>query len=229
MLVGEVFLRLNVEGHTGPETVQDRLNDPDLFLTVSVPGETPLVFLNKIQVIRVEVSEGEEPRRDAPDSLVGVSIEPIRVQLINGEQRQPRALACLTVPADRERALAVLRREGYATQIATDPADALERLRFTAYALVIVGDGFGTAAGDGNPVLDHLAQMGMVARRLMHVVFVSAGVRSHDTAAAFARSVDLALHVNDLPHLAEALKRSQAEAEQVHRVLLESLRALGKG
>lgn len=84
-LEGKVFLRLHVEAHAGPETVQDRLNDPDLFLTVSVPGDTPLVFLNKIQVIRVDVAE-EERLPHAPESLVGVSIEPIRVQLINGEQ-----------------------------------------------------------------------------------------------------------------------------------------------
>ena len=85
MLRAQIHLRLNVEGHAGPETMQDRLNDPDLFLTLAVPGETPVVFLNKIQVIRVDVQEEEQPQ-DGVDSLVGVSIEPIRVQLINGEQ-----------------------------------------------------------------------------------------------------------------------------------------------
>ncbi|MFI5339027.1 MAG: response regulator [Candidatus Methylomirabilales bacterium] len=84
-LDGRVFLRLYVEAHAGPETVQDRLNDPDLFLAVSLPGDTPLIFLNKIQVIRVDVSEEEERLLQVPESLVGVSIEPIRVQLINGE------------------------------------------------------------------------------------------------------------------------------------------------
>ncbi len=41
---------------------------------------------------------------------------------------------------------------------------------------------------------------------VMHVVFVSPNVGSHDSTAAFARSVNLALHLNDFPHLAEALK-----------------------
>ena len=39
----------------------------------------------RIQVIRVDVSEEEERLPDVPESLVGVSIEPIRIQLINGE------------------------------------------------------------------------------------------------------------------------------------------------
>ena len=63
----------------------------------------------------------------------------------------------------------------------------------------------------------------------MHVVLVSPDARSHDASSAFARSVDLVLHTNDVPHLAEALKRSRGEAEQAYRVFLESLRAAGKG
>jgi CheY-like chemotaxis protein len=125
--------------------------------------------------------------------------------------------------------MAALRAQGYAPRAPTSPADALQRLRFMAYALLVLRDGYGSAGGDGNPVLDYLAEMGMAARRLMHVIFVSPAVRSHDIAAAFARSVNLVLHVDDLPHLPEALKRSREETEQAQRVLLESLRALGKG
>jgi CheY-like chemotaxis protein len=145
------------------------------------------------------------------------------------EQAQARALVCVAAQAERDPVLAALKREGYAAHAAADAADAIERLRFTAYALVILREGFGSAAGDGNPVLEHLAEMGMATRRLMHVVLVSPSVRSHDASAAFARSVDLVLHTNDVPHLAEALKRSRVEAEQAYRVFLESLRAAGKG
>ena len=145
------------------------------------------------------------------------------------EQAQARALVCVAAPAERDQVLAALKREGYAPHAAADAADAIERLRFTPYALVILREGFGSAAGDGNPVLEHLAEMGMATRRLMHVVLVSPDARSHDASAAFARSVDLVLHTNDVPHLAEALKRSRAEAEQAYRVFLESLRAAGKG
>ncbi len=84
-LNGQVHLRLNVDTHAGPETVQDRLNDPDLFLTITVSGEMPLVFVNKIQVIRVEVSEEEEWIPEGLEASVGASVEPIRVQLVNGE------------------------------------------------------------------------------------------------------------------------------------------------
>jgi len=145
------------------------------------------------------------------------------------EQRKPLALVCMSAPVERDQVVAALKAEGYAAQVATSAADAIQRLRFMAYALAVIREGFGTAAGEGNPVLDHVAEMPMGARRGMHVVLVSPSAGSHDSAAAFTRSVDLVLNLKDLPHLAEALKPSVAETEQAHRVLLESLRAHGKG
>ncbi len=56
---GQLRLHLHAESHGGPETVQDRLNDPDLFLTLTLAGEQNPMFLNKIQVIRVDVKEAE--------------------------------------------------------------------------------------------------------------------------------------------------------------------------
>jgi len=80
----QLFLHLNAETHDGPETVQDRLNDPNFFISLTVPGEGPVLFLNKIQIIRVDpIGEGLPPE-PAPD-LSEVSLESVRVQLINGE------------------------------------------------------------------------------------------------------------------------------------------------
>jgi CheY-like chemotaxis protein len=144
------------------------------------------------------------------------------------EEERPAALICVGAPAEREAIAAAMRQEGYRVETAGDPAETIQRLRFTAYALVILREGFGSAKGDANPVLDHLADMPMAARRDMAVLLVSTTLRSHDPAAAFARSVTLVLHVNDLPHLAAAVKRSRAEADETYSVFLESLRSAGK-
>ena len=168
-----------------------------------------------------------------PDGAAGSASAPAPAALETptsyGEHGHPLALVCVEDPTEREQVMAALRAQGYAPRAPASAADAVQRLRFMAYALLVLRDGYGGAGGDGNPVLDYLAEMGMAARRLMHVIFVSPAVRSHDIAAAFARSVNLVLHVDDLPHLGEALKRSREETEQANHVLLESLRALGKG
>jgi CheY-like chemotaxis protein len=83
---GGLSLHLNAESHQGPETVLDRLNDPELFLTLRVTGDIPVVFLNKIQIIRVEVPP--EELSEGTHLASEVNIQAIRVQLINGEQLQ---------------------------------------------------------------------------------------------------------------------------------------------
>jgi len=145
-----------------------------------------------------------------------------------GQAERPAALVCVGAPAERESIAATLDQEGFRVQFARDAADAIERLRFAAYTLVILREGFGCPKGEANPVLEHLAGMEMAARRSMHLVLVSPTLRSHDPATAFARSVTLVLHVNDLPHLSPALKRMRAETDETYSVFLESLRAAGK-
>jgi CheY-like chemotaxis protein len=143
-------------------------------------------------------------------------------------QRQRPALVCVSAPAERDQVVAALKAEGYAPLVATSAAHAIQQLRFTAYALAVIREGFGTPAGDGNPVLDHVAEMPMASRRTMNVVFISPSITAHYSTAAFAKSVNLVLNLNDLSHLTEALKQSVPEMEQANRVLLESLRAQGK-
>lgn len=80
---GSLFLHLTAESHDGPETVLDRLNTPDRFLVLSVADDSPVVLLNKAQIIRVDVpSEAGPPEAAAP----AMNVEQVRVRLINGEQ-----------------------------------------------------------------------------------------------------------------------------------------------
>jgi len=74
---GSLFLHLTAESHDGPETVLDRLNTPDRFLVLSVADDSPVVLLNKAQIIRVDV---------ASETAAPADVEHVRVRLINGEQ-----------------------------------------------------------------------------------------------------------------------------------------------
>ncbi len=150
---------------------------------------------------------------------------PAEAPMSYGEQRDPLALVCIEDPVERGQIMAALKMHSYSPRTAANAEDAVQRMRFTAYSLLVLREGYG---GGGNSVLKYVAEMPMATRRLMHVILVSSTVPSHDAAYAFANSVNLVLNVNDLPHLLEALKRSLDETEQCQRVLLESLRALGK-
>ncbi len=72
---GTLSLHLNAENHPGTETVLDRLNDPNLFLPLRVPGDLPVVFLNKIHIVRVDVSHEEGTTAD-PEDVVETNLQP---------------------------------------------------------------------------------------------------------------------------------------------------------
>lgn len=80
---GSLFLHLSAETHDGPETVLDRLNTPDRFLVVSVADDSPVVLVNKGQIIRVDVPCKAAPA-EATESVEDV--EHVRLRLIDGEQ-----------------------------------------------------------------------------------------------------------------------------------------------
>jgi CheY-like chemotaxis protein len=117
---GQVYLRLNVVGHAGPETAQDRMNDEDQFLTLSPAGEPPLAFVNKIQIVRVEIPV-EEELPEEPASLVGVTVEPVLVELLGGQEI--RGTVRIEGPAGKRRISDFLNRQP--TFLAVKAADRL--------------------------------------------------------------------------------------------------------
>jgi len=141
------------------------------------------------------------------------------------ERRQPQALVCIPAGPERGQVLASLKELGLTPQAMEGAEQALEKLRFTPFVLAVVRDGFG---GSANPVVTHMAEMGMAMRRTMLVVLISPGAKSHDPASAYSRSVDLLLQPEDLPHLTQDLRKALAEKEQAYRVYLDILRQMGK-
>ncbi|HYN74466.1 MAG TPA: hypothetical protein VER06_00595 [Candidatus Methanoperedens sp.] len=144
------------------------------------------------------------------------------------ERARPRALVCVNVPTERQQVVTILKRIGYAPHASKDTGEGIGRLRLSAYAVVVLSGGFDPPGQDGPSIRAYLADMGMTNRRTIHVVLIDPSLASNDQRAAFAHSVDLVLHPNDLPQFEEALGRSKAETEIRYRVLKESLRAMGK-
>jgi hypothetical protein len=141
------------------------------------------------------------------------------------ERRQPQALVCVPAGAEQTQALAAIKELGFAPQVMESAEQALEKLRFTPFALAVLREGFG---GDADPVVNYVAQMGMMTRRNMLTVLISPGAKTNDPAYAYSRSVELLIRPDDLPHFAVDLKQALADHAQTYRVHRDILQQMGK-
>ncbi len=150
---------------------------------------------------------------------------PVEVAQTAEERRQPQALVCIPAGAERTQVLATLKELGFAAQIMEDAEQALEKLRFTPFALAVLRDGFG---GDAKPVVKYVSQMVMMTRRNMLSVLISPDAKTIDPAYAYSRSVELLIQPGDLAHFTADLKQALAEHAQTYRVYKEILQQMGK-
>lgn len=138
------------------------------------------------------------------------------------------ALVCVDAGDRRTAVTTALTELGYAAEVATASADAIDRMRKTSYVVVVVDEAYEGATPLDNPVLKALGAMSMPVRRYMFVVLLGADVKTLDNATAFARSVNAVVSVNDLGQLTPILRRAIADNDAFYRVFREVLQAAGK-
>jgi hypothetical protein len=84
---GTLFLKPLAENHSGAETVLDRLNDPDVFLPVQLPGERSITLLHKVHIVRLVVQDAQpgDALTEDQENLSG-RIEPVHCTVAPGQQ-----------------------------------------------------------------------------------------------------------------------------------------------
>ena len=138
------------------------------------------------------------------------------------------ALVCVDAD-DRQAAVAAALEElGYAVEVAPDAEEAIERMRKTAYTVIVVDETFAGATPLDNSVLKALCAMPMTLRRYIFVLVIGRDVVTLDHATAFARSVNAVVGYNDLGQLMPIVRRAVADNDAFYRVFREVLLAAGK-
>ena len=138
------------------------------------------------------------------------------------------ALVCVD-DANRQAAVtSALKELGYAPETPSSVDNALDRMRKTAYEVVVVDETFQGATSLDNDVLKGLGAMSMMVRRYMFVALIGKSVPTLDNATAFARSVNAVFSYDDLGQLAPILQRAIADNDAFYRVFREVLKAAGK-
>jgi hypothetical protein len=111
-----------------------------------------------------------------------------------------------------------LRELDFKFHTADNPEIATERIRYTAYDIIIVQDNFDGDSLKANTVLNYLSSLGMAQRRFSMIVLIGSTFKTLDAMQAFAHSVQLVVNTTDLANFSAILKKSWAEFDVLYRV-----------
>jgi CheY-like chemotaxis protein len=149
-----------------------------------------------------------------------------------GEQGQFGAerlvLVCENAPERQMIIQAALEQLGYTMLPATAAEEACERLRRQTFEIVIVDERFESSGVLDNAVLRMLNTMPIGLRRHIFVVLLGREFKTFDNMMAFARSVNVVVNLNDLPHLPAIIRKGLEDNNDFYRVFREMLAEVGK-
>ena len=138
------------------------------------------------------------------------------------------ALICEADESAKEKISAALRTLGYQITEASSARDALKKMRFHVYDLVVLNENFDAQNPDANDILSYLQGLNMVVRRQMFVALVSERFRTMDNMAAFNKSVNLIVNQKNLDDAATIIKRGTADNKAFYRVFKDAMVKAGK-
>lgn len=145
------------------------------------------------------------------------------------EEGMTTALICESDAAMQSRISEVLAQEGYHITKPDSARDALSKMRFHVYQLVVVNEKFDTDNPDSNSVLNYLKGLSMSVRRNIFVVLVSDRFRTMDNMTAFVKSVNLVVNPSNIDNFGAIIKRGVADNKAFYHVYKESLKKIGRG
>ncbi len=138
------------------------------------------------------------------------------------------ALVCVDAPDCQAPVKTAVQELAYTVQVASSAPDAIERIRKNAYEVIVLDEEFQGSTEHDNAVLTALHAMPMLTRRYIFVALLGRRFGTLNNMMAFAKSVNLVVHVSDLSQLKAILARGVAENDRFYRVYREVLREAGK-
>jgi CheY-like chemotaxis protein len=145
-----------------------------------------------------------------------------------GFAEQRLVLVCENAPERQAIVRAALEQLGFTPLPATTAEEAGERLRRHAFEIVIVDERFESSGVLDNAVLKMLNAMPIAMRRHVFVVLLGREFKTFDNMMAFARSVNVVVNLNDLPHLPAIIRKGLEDNNDFYRVFREMLAEVGR-
>ncbi len=110
----------------------------------------------------------------------------------------------------------------------SDTRDAISKMRFHVFDLVILADGFDGQPLDYSPIINSINHVPMPVRRKTFLALLGERLQTMDNMKAFSMSANLVINPADLDKLSGILKKALAENERFYKVFMDTLRETGR-
>jgi predicted Zn finger-like uncharacterized protein len=141
------------------------------------------------------------------------------------------AKLALAMPRDGEQAESIktaVEELGYQYVASTDTRDALGKLRFHQFDVILLSEGFDNQGLEANGIITYLNHIPISLRRKTYFVLIGDQFKTMDDMMAFALSANLVINANDLAKAAKVLKRGITDFQKFYKVFMDTLIEVGK-
>lgn len=117
---------------------------------------------------------------------------------------------------------------GFKYVAAENTNQAISKIRFHSFDLVMLSDQFDGIELKQSPILQYLNHLSMSIRRRMFVVLIGDAYNTMDHMMAFAMSANLVINRKDLDKLEGILKNAISDNQKFYKVYLDTLSEVGR-
>jgi predicted Zn finger-like uncharacterized protein len=144
------------------------------------------------------------------------------------EEEGNTALVCESDADMRKKIISTLNLLEYHVTVSESGRDALKKMRYHQYDLVVINEAFHCADPDSNMVLLYLERLNMSIRRDMYVAMISNKYRTMDQMMAFRHSVNMIINAKNIDDIGKIIQRGLTDHEFFYRVFKETLKESGR-
>jgi predicted Zn finger-like uncharacterized protein len=143
------------------------------------------------------------------------------------EEGARSALVCVDEPGRLKAVREALEELNYYSSVASSVKEALSKLRYNQYDLVMLDEEFCGEAAENNTILRYLQPMPMSTRRSIFLMLISTQVKTLDNLIAFAKSVNAVINASDVQKVKLVLERAMADHRRFYKVYRDTINGLG--
>ena len=142
------------------------------------------------------------------------------------EEEGNTALVCEQNPDIRKKIIKTLDLMEYHITVAESGRDALKKMRYHAYDLIVINETFNSDSLDSNMVMLYLDRLPMAVRRNTFVILISNRFRTLDRMLAFRYSVHIIINTKNIDDFGKIVSRGLTDNELFYQVFMESLKTV---